>query len=218
MLRIFIFVFTVREQTHLSLRASVHFSSEQRRCFSSQTVAIKENFICMRWQCGGRHQLLSVHHKHIKKPQTLLSHFSPASQSAVLEFSCFCSSHPSLRVQICKLSPGGGYLCLTEGLRWLRRGARLISVVFQKGECVALLWKTAFVRLSCVRTEGENLTKEMALFKADTKLGAFFFIVPCCLFTGFNVHCSVFFLFSFHQPLSSTHSFTQTYFYFQCFS
>lgn len=112
---------------------------------------------------------------------------------------------------------------MTEGLRWLRRGARLISGLFQKGECVAPLWKTAFVRLSCVQTEGENLTKEMALFKADTKLGVFFFsfFLPWLGVCSQDLMCSALyfsFLFSFFaKPLSHLHTVSHKHTFFQHF-
>ncbi len=161
-----------------------------------------------------RESAIICYHYNTLKRHNLSSHISPQLLKVLSKsFPAFAVLILHWRVQKCKLSPGGGYLCLTEGLRWLRREARLISGLFQKGESVALLWKTAFVRLSCVRTEGENLTKEMALFKADTKLGAFF--ISCLGVCSQDLMCiALYFNFIFSPtPFLSTHSFTQTYFF-----
>lgn len=144
------------------------------------------------------------HHK-LSSPVSLPS-FKRACLGVFLPFAALILHW---RVQICKLSPGGGYLCLTEGLRWLRRGARLISGLFQKGECVALLWKTAFVRLSCVRTEGKTRQKRWPCLKPTQSCNSCWFFLclgVCCVFS-----------FSFTQPLFRLHTIShtqKTYFYF----
>jgi len=147
----------------------------------------------VRWKASA----IICYHNNTLKHHTLSSHISPpASQSAVLGFSCLCRSHPSLKSSDMQTEPRGR-------LSVLDRGVKMVKT------CVAPLWKTAFVRLSCVRTEGKTRQKRWLCLKPTQSWEYFiyFFTVPWCLFT----HCV--FFFSFHPtPFSSTHNFTQTYF------
>lgn len=81
------------------------------------------------------------------------------------------------------------------------------------GVCRTAL-ENSFCEIIVCANRGKNQTKEMALFKADTKLGVFYLFFLLCLGVCSHTAC---FSFLFTQPLSRLHTISHKHTFFPLF-
>lgn len=109
--------------------------------------------VTVRWKASA----IICYHNNTLKHHTLSSHISPpASQSAVLGFSCFCRSHPSLKSSDMQTEPRGRLSVLDRGVKMVKTWSSVNFGTLSEGGVCRTALENSFCEIIVCVNRGKN--------------------------------------------------------------